>query len=112
MNKARKNAADWKSNNILKRLEDGSCDFEKDDVGSCLLNITGSVFYASVSADCYYDSQWSGQQDDIDTLLYELHEIVLKCFNLADMMNIDLIRHIILKMKYNTTREHKHGKAY
>jgi len=31
---------------------------------------------------------------------------------IAERMNIDLLRHVELKMKYNQTREYKHGKRY
>lgn len=32
--------------------------------------------------------------------------------SLSNQMGFDLLRHIELKMKYNATREHKHGKKY
>lgn len=37
---------------------------------------------------------------------------ITRCFELAAMHNIDLWRHIELKLAYNLTRGHKHGKAY
>jgi len=40
-----------------------------------------------------------------DLALYDL-------FILADALNIDLMEHIRLKMEYNRTREHLHGKRY
>jgi hypothetical protein len=33
-------------------------------------------------------------------------------FAMAEDMNVDLIRHIELKMEYNETRPKKHGKKY
>jgi len=37
---------------------------------------------------------------------------ILACFELAESMQIDLLTHIELKMKYNETRERLHGKSY
>lgn len=47
-----------------------------------------------------------------DTLPDELADIVIRVFDLAGWLDINLQRHIELKMKYNSTREAKHGKNF
>lgn len=42
----------------------------------------------------------------------ELADIVIRVFDLAASRGIDLESHIKLKMRYNSLRPHKHGKAY
>jgi len=42
----------------------------------------------------------------------ELADIVIRVMDLAAYKSIDLEGHIQAKIRYNTTREHKHGKKY
>lgn len=42
----------------------------------------------------------------------ELADILIRVLDLAKFKNIDLECHVELKMRYNTLREHKHGKNY
>ena len=42
----------------------------------------------------------------------EITDAVIILFGIAGKYNIDLERHIELKMQYNATREYKHGKKY
>ena len=42
----------------------------------------------------------------------ELADIMIRVMDLAAFKGIDLEKHIELKMAYNATREHKHGKKY
>jgi len=42
----------------------------------------------------------------------ELADIMIRVMDLAGYKGIDLEKHIQLKMKYNSLREHKHGKSY
>lgn len=42
----------------------------------------------------------------------ELADVVIRVLDLCAYKNIDIEKHIKLKMAYNTTREHKHGKNY
>lgn len=42
----------------------------------------------------------------------ELADVVIRVFDLAASMNIDLENHIIAKMRYNSLRPHKHEKKY
>lgn len=47
-----------------------------------------------------------------DTFEDELADVVIRCLDMAAHKNIDLEKHIALKMKYNSLREHMHGKKY
>lgn len=94
---------------------DDECNTE--NIGEYLLSITGSLFYASISAKGIDLQQDLGLYQQVITeekeeLSMELHEAIAKLFGLAETLGFDLIKHIELKMKYNATREHKHGKKY
>ena len=47
-----------------------------------------------------------------DTFEDELADAVIRIADLCGAMNIDLQKHIELKLKYNETRPYKHGKKY
>jgi len=47
-----------------------------------------------------------------DTFEDELADICIRVFDLAGYKGIDLENHILAKMRYNSMREHKHGKQY
>ena len=47
-----------------------------------------------------------------DTFQDEIADAVIRLFDLAEGLGIDLEFHIKHKMAYNKTREHLHGKAY
>lgn len=47
-----------------------------------------------------------------DTFEDELADAVIRIFDLAGGMNIDLERHIIAKMRFNKSRPRLHGKRY
>lgn len=42
----------------------------------------------------------------------EITDAIIILFGICGKYNIDLEKHIELKMKYNATREYKHGKKY
>lgn len=42
----------------------------------------------------------------------ELADVVIRVMDLAEFSEIDLEGHILAKMRYNSLREHKHGKKY
>jgi NTP pyrophosphatase (non-canonical NTP hydrolase) len=42
----------------------------------------------------------------------EIADAVIRIFDMCGYLGIDLEKHIELKMKYNATRERKHGKSY
>lgn len=47
-----------------------------------------------------------------DTFEDELADIMIRVMDLAVYKNVDLEKHILLKMRYNSMRPHKHGKLY
>jgi NTP pyrophosphatase (non-canonical NTP hydrolase) len=47
-----------------------------------------------------------------DTFEDELADIMIRVMDLAAFKGINLEEHIKAKMRYNSLREHKHGKAY
>lgn len=42
----------------------------------------------------------------------EIADTVIRLFDLAGGLNIDLEKHILLKLQYNATRGYKHGKTF
>lgn len=80
-----------------------------ENFAEALLQITGSIYYASVSARAFEQ-----RENDLDReiLIFEIHESIWMIMKLCEREGIDLIKHIELKMKYNATRERMHGKAY
>lgn len=52
------------------------------------------------------------EKDIKDTFEDEIADAVIRLFDLAEGMGIDLEFHIKHKMEYNKTRERLHGKAY
>lgn len=60
-----------------------------------------------------YDSYSSTFETYIkNTFEDELADVVIRVLDLCHAKNIDLEWHIRNKMKYNSMREHKHGKKY
>jgi NTP pyrophosphatase (non-canonical NTP hydrolase) len=47
-----------------------------------------------------------------DTFEDELADVIIRVMDLAAFKEIDLEAHIKAKMRYNSLREHKHGKKY
>lgn len=47
-----------------------------------------------------------------DTFEDELADVMIRVMDLAAFKGIDLEAHIKAKMRYNSLREHKHGKKY
>lgn len=47
-----------------------------------------------------------------DTFEDELADTIIRILDLCGYLNIDIEKHIELKMKYNQTRERMHGKKY
>lgn len=42
----------------------------------------------------------------------EIADTIIRLFDLAGGLNIDIQKHILLKLEYNMTRGHKHGKQF
>lgn len=47
-----------------------------------------------------------------DTFEDELADVMIRVMDMAAYRRIDLEQHIKAKMRYNSLREHKHGKSY
>ena len=47
-----------------------------------------------------------------DTFEDELSDAIIRILDLCGWMNIDIQRHVELKMKYNSVRDKMHGKKY
>lgn len=47
-----------------------------------------------------------------DTFEDEMADAIIRILDLCAARNIQIERHIILKMRYNASRPHKHGKLY
>lgn len=56
--------------------------------------------------------KYSFQTNIKDSFEDELADIMIRVMDLAEHKGVDLEGHIIAKMRYNTMREHKHGKLY
>ena len=83
----------------LPKLKD--FDVSNDKVKAENVNV-GALFFGATG--CIVD-----QEGDSGWWAYEVIQ-VLSVY--ASAMNIDLWKHIELKLKYNASRPHKHGKAY
>jgi NTP pyrophosphatase (non-canonical NTP hydrolase) len=57
---------------------------------------------------------WKGKfEDNIkSTFQDEIADVAIRLFDLCGGLDIDLQKHIELKMKYNSMRGYKHGKAF
>ena len=47
-----------------------------------------------------------------DTVEDEIADTIIRCLDLSAGFGIDIHKHVMLKLKFNATREHKHGKEY
>lgn len=59
-------------------------------------------------------SQMSGIYDgqEADFMAYRINVSLTRIFTLSEILEIDIMKHVELKMAYNKTRERLHGKAY
>ncbi len=55
---------------------------------------------------------FSFQANIKDTFEDEIADAMIRLFDLCGGLGIDIEKHIDLKIRYNSTREYKHGKAY
>ena len=77
--------------------------------GEALLQITGSIYYASIGAR---QSEKADKYFDRHDFICDLHSALDEVFTLCQQEEINILTHIELKMKYNATRERLHGKKY
>jgi NTP pyrophosphatase (non-canonical NTP hydrolase) len=47
-----------------------------------------------------------------DTFEDEIADTIIRLFDLCGWLGIDIHKHIMLKLNYNSTRPYKHGKAF
>ena len=66
--------------------------------------------YLNVSDDSAFVSQFKISVKD--SFEDELADVMIRVMDLAHHKGIDLESHIHFKMRYNSLREHKHGKKY
>ena len=107
---------------------------EPKEVGTVLMLIVTELAEAmesyrsnnSIASDRMETLEWDSKEDepftteDInqfklvvkDTFEDEIADTIIRLFDLCGWMNIDIHKHIMLKLKYNDTRPYKHGKAF
>ena len=84
-----------------KNYKSETIDRELDNICEDLFDITGTIYLALL--------RWS------ENIGVGLDRLAIACYEieqLAKHHNIDLDWHIEMKMRYNETREYKHGKGY
>ena len=72
--------------------------------------------------DSGYLNDIFNQPDDVFKSVFEKHikntfedelsDVLIRIFDLCGWLNIDLDKHVEMKMKYNSLREKNHGKEY
>lgn len=79
------------------------------NVGELFLDVTGFIYKAFVAQKelSFLCGEYEGSE-----LEMQLNGAIILLLNLCNEMDIDFMRHIELKMRYNKTRERMHGKAY
>lgn len=68
--------------------------------------------YREQDRECTEDVQYDFQELIKDTFEDEIADVFIRMFDLVGHLEIDIERHIELKLAYNKTRQHKHGKLY
>jgi NTP pyrophosphatase (non-canonical NTP hydrolase) len=79
------------------------------NVGEVLMEVTGFIFQAFQSAKTL---AFLETQDELNALEAKINAALILLFNLSVCCEFQLLRHIDAKIKFNSTREHLHGKAY
>ena len=103
---------------------------EKREIGTLLMLIVSELSealeadrktkHANLSAFEYREEDRKLPEDFIcdfqelikDTFEDEIADTFIRLFDLVGHLGIDIEKHIELKMKYNQSREYKHGKKY
>lgn len=62
-----------------------------------------------LSLDSFNFNLESYKQRDKETVVTELADVVIRCFDLAGDYDLDLTRAIVFKLMYNQTRGYRHG---
>ncbi len=101
----------------------GFHDSGRIDIPGCLMLIVSELAEAmeadrkgrSANLDKYYKGIAYGDCFETyvkDTFEDELADTVIRVLDLCGALNIDIEKHVELKMKYNKSRERMHGKKY
>ena len=72
-----------------------------NNIGEYLLVVTGQVYSAYWEIECKEENCYA-----------KLESVITAIEHKAKELNINLEKHIALKMRYNETRPYKHGKRY
>lgn len=71
------------------------------------------LYQFDTAANCSGDFNKIGFEAYIkDRFEDEISDTFIRLFHLCGLLNIDIDAHVKLKMEYNKTREHKHGKRF
>ena len=68
-----------------------------------------SGFPQDLSLDSFTFDLESYKDKDKETVVTELADVVIRCFDTAEDHNLNLIRAIVSKLIYNQTRGYRHG---
>lgn len=121
-------------NNLSRQIYEGNkhrgFDVSKENVGQTLMLIVSELAEAleadrknkhakmeafefrSEDRKCSEDFKCDFQELIKDSFEDEIADAIIRLFDLCGGLNIDIERHIKLKLEYNETREYKHGKLY
>ena len=120
-------------NELSKQIYEGNklrgFDVSKENIGQTLMLIVSELSealeadrkgrYARVKELEGYSQQENLDQRKVGFELYikdsfedEIADSFIRLFDLVGGLNIDIEKHIEMKLKYNSTREYKHGKRY
>lgn len=82
------------------------------DIDDCIEDMAEACKDETFTESIYSISTLPVRYDGIFDLPTAVNDMILSIFGLAKHLNIDLLWHIEMKMKYNELREYKHGKRY
>lgn len=116
-------------NNAFEGFIKNTVEDEMADVAIRLLDLAGGIGCTEIKKTFLFESNtfrfseytftetaFKMIKTRLDSRIYSYNEIVSNTlyflFDWAKYLRIDLFKHIDIKMKYNETREFKHGKKY
>jgi NTP pyrophosphatase (non-canonical NTP hydrolase) len=98
--------------NIDIGLYEAQGDFDlrfEENVGEILMEVVG---YINRTYDIAKELSFVDTKFSVQNLESKINATLILLLNLCKKLDIDIYRHIEAKMKYNSTRERLHGKAY
>lgn len=121
-------------NKLAKEIYEGNklrgFDVKNENIGQTLMLIVSEVAEAleadrkgrKANVKCFeaVEDRWERPSNDAfsfqsnikDTFEDEIADTIIRVLDLCGGLGIDIEKHIELKLKYNATREFKHGKKY